>query len=515
MDAANDSLISRNRDFLQTHFPGVWEAYQAAPPMPATIPDLFEIPLPNSQKVELSVTPDIYAEEHQRAIASLGSASGALVWGVTLPEELVWYRHILPRGPFLYIESDPAAFERVLGGIDLKKMFSDGGARIAFANDCGQLMSEMALSFGVEETAASRVCVLLEPRLFSRFLSDAHPLGWFVTFILENIYLNQNEEEKNRGTLLLKSGVPLREVFANGHLYRSFRRFLHLFVVASPGVLTIYKDRSARADLESIMPISIVILAWNRWDLTEKCLRSVFSYPLPKEVELIVVDNGSTDVTPVALARLAESIPQLKHLKLPANAGPAGGREAALSTSRGKTLVFLDNDVEVKNERWLDILLEPLLFHPRVGATGAFGVLHTHDETETWSQKLLFPGMVVPVCWLSSFCIAVRRQALIDAGGWRPDLYPLYGMEDVALGYALRAAGWGSAVPGQFVPITHGMNHRDGHYDYDIGESGKKNTEHFTRLWGPRHRLLNAARSNRTLAGAGVSKEASTVSSAK
>jgi len=162
--------------------------------------------------------------------------------------------------------------------------------------------------------------------------------------------------------------------------------------------------------------------------------------------------------------------------------------------------VFLDNDVEIKHERWLDILLEPFLFYPRVGSCGAFGVIHTHDESETWSQKIVFPGLVVPVSWISSFCLAVRKQALIECGGWRPDLYPLYGMEDVALGYALREAGWISVVPGQFVPVTHGMNHKDGHYDYDFVDSGKRNSEIFSKIWGPRRRLLNAARGNRTLA---------------
>lgn len=495
-----DSLFDQNRQFLQTKFPGVWEAYQQSAPLPAAILDRFEIPLPNGYKLELLVDPKAYLEEHQAAVASMGHFSGALVWGVGTPDELELYWHSVPsRKPFLYVESDPAAFGKVLQTVRLEKLFSEEGCRLAFANDCGQLMSEMAVAFGDYEQVVSRISVVVSPRLFTRLLTDDHPLGWFNGFILGNVFLNQNEEEKKRGARMLSAGSSIRDVFPPAYLYQSILRFLKLYIIASPGIRTIYREMPGVADSSTVLPISIVILAWNRWDLTERCLRSIFALPIPKDTEILVVDNASTDVTPAALARLAEKIPQLRHIRMSRNLGPAGGRDAALQHARGKTLVFLDNDVEVKHERWLDILMEPFLYHPRIGACGAFGVLHTSDETEAWSQKLLFPGMIVPVSWISSFCVAVRKQALIDSGGWRPDLYPLYGMEDVSFGYSLRQAGWISVVAGQFVPVTHGMNHRDGHYDYDVGESGKKNAENFNRIWGERRRLLNPAKNNQTL----------------
>lgn len=496
-----DTRFDRNREFLQARFPGVWEAYQAAVPLPPAVPETFDIPLPNNQSIRVAVDPRAFVEEHQNIVSSLGNFSGALVWGVSVPEELELYRQSAPAGPFLYMESDPVTFGRVLRGMALEKIFSDPRCRIAFVNDCGQLMSEIAVAFGDEETLASRICPVIAPSLFIRLLTDTHPLGWFNSFVLQNILLNQCEEEKIRGARLLKAGASLKDVMPSSYLYQSIHRFLKLFAVAAPGIRTYYRESSGPADPASILPLSIVILAWNRWDLTERCLRSIFAYPIPKDSEIVVVDNGSTDVTPAALDRLAEKIPQVRPLHLPQNLGPAGGRDAALKFARGKTFVFLDNDVEVKHERWLDILLEPFLYHTRVGACGAFGVIHSSDETETWYQKILFPGIVAPVSWVSSFCIAVRRQALVECGGWRPDLYPLYGMEDVSMGYSLREAGWISVVPGQFVPVTHGMAHRDGHYDYDITDSGKKNAEVFSRLWGQRRRLLNPAKSNQTLLG--------------
>lgn len=501
-----ESLIDRNRQFLQSRFPGVWESYQAAPPLPpaSSVPDLFVIPLPNGPKLSLRVDSNAYAEQHRNDIAMAGGSAGALVWGVTSPEDLEVIRSVQPDGPFLYVESDPVVFSAVLRNVDLAKLFAKESSRVAFLNDCGQLLSEIALAFGDEEALVTRIFVSVAPGLFSRVLTDAHPLGQFVGFILRNVFLNQSEEEKNRGTKLIAAldgkESLVTELFPSGYLYQSFLRFLKLYLTASPGIRSLYRDMPGAGDPKSVLPISIVILAWNRWDLTERCLRSVFSFPLPAQTEIVVVDNASTDLTPVALKKLSEKIPQLRTLRTSHNLGPAGGRDAAMEMARGRTLVFLDNDVEIKHTRWLEILLEPLVFHPRVGACGAFGVIHTNDETETWSQKVLFPGLATPVSWISSFCVAVRKKALADCGGWRPDLYPLYGMEDVALGWALRESGWVAAVPGQFVPVNHGMNHRDGHYDYDTGASGAKNTEAFRRLWGRRTRILNLARGNATLA---------------
>ena len=497
-----DSLFDQNRRFLQSRFPSALEAYQKAVPPPASGPDWIELPLPlpGAPKLRLSAGHDAFVEEHQRTLAGAAKFAGAMVWGVRTADDLEFYWHSLPRRPFVYLESDPAVFARVLQKVRLDRLFGESGARIAFASDCGELMSEMAVAFGEEELTASRIGFLFEPSLFSRLLAEDHPMGRFVNLILKNVFLNRSEEEMMQAKEGLKEKQFIDKIFPPAYLYQSMQRFLNLLAVASPGIRTLYREMTRPVDARAVLPVSIVILAWNRWDLTERCLRALCSHPLPADSEIIVVDNGSAGRPPEMLKALAERLPPLRPLTLPRNLGPAGGRDEAAKIARGKTLVFLDNDVEIKHERWLDILLEPFLFYPRVGSCGAFGVIHTHDESETWSQKIVFPGLVVPVSWISSFCLAVRKQALIECGGWRPDLYPLYGMEDVALGYALREAGWISVVPGQFVPVTHGMNHKDGHYDYDFVDSGKRNSEIFSKIWGPRRRLLNAARGNRTLA---------------
>ncbi len=503
--------------FLNDRFPGIWEAFQSAQPLPECSSSQFLIPLPNGQVIDLLVDEAVFSESRRQRLSAAAGAAGAVVWGVASPEELLGHVERFAGRPFLYVESDRAMFERILTTVPLSGHFSSPRSRIAFVGDCGRLMADVALVFGEEthERILTRVWVDVAPSLLIRMLDDRHPLGSFVSLVLENVYLNQSEAEKERRKRLYDQGVRgLKDLFPADYLYQAMVHWLTVYLVASPGIRSLYRGSPPQTDPAEVLPASIVILAWNRWDLTEKCIRSILHHPILEGTEIVVVDNGSTDITPFALNRMAEKIPFLRTLRLPSNAGPAGGREAALKETRGRTLIFFDNDVTVKHPRWMEILLEPLIQHPRAGASGAFGVIHTSDETETWTQKILFPGLAVPVNWISSFCLAVKRQALTDCGGWRPDLYHLYGMEDVALGYALRESGWASVVPGQFVPVTHGMNHKDGHYDYDFNATGQKNTEAFKRLWGDRHRVLNLARNNQTLAAVPASADRSVVAQA-
>jgi GT2 family glycosyltransferase len=49
---------------------------------------------------------------------------------------------------------------------------------------------------------------------------------------------------------------------------------------------------------------AIVVLCWNRWDLTRRCLETLKAHTDLAYADVIAVDNGSTDETPERLAEL-------------------------------------------------------------------------------------------------------------------------------------------------------------------------------------------------------------------
>src|SRR4051794_38595493 len=108
---------------------------------------------------------------------------------------------------------------------------------------------------------------------------------------------------------------------------------------------------------------SIVILAWNQWPMTDACLRTLRP-TLGIYDEVIVVDNGSVDETPEALA----FYPWVKVGTNSENRGFAGGNNDGAAFATRDVVVFLNNDTLLAG-RWLDELLAPFR-DSAVGATG-------------------------------------------------------------------------------------------------------------------------------------------------
>lgn len=88
--------------------------------------------------------------------------------------------------------------------------------------------------------------------------------------------------------------------------------------------------------------ISVIIPAYNAEQCIETCIESVFHQNLIN-LEIIVVEDGSTDDTPVCCDRLAEKYENIRlvHQK---NAGPAAARNRGLAMAEGQWVMFVDAD---------------------------------------------------------------------------------------------------------------------------------------------------------------------------
>jgi glycosyltransferase involved in cell wall biosynthesis len=87
--------------------------------------------------------------------------------------------------------------------------------------------------------------------------------------------------------------------------------------------------------------LSVVIPTWNRARLVCEAIESAFAQR-PGAVEVIVVDDESTDNTQEALAeRFGSSI---KLLRMPRRCGPGAARNAGVRVATGELLAFLDSD---------------------------------------------------------------------------------------------------------------------------------------------------------------------------
>jgi GT2 family glycosyltransferase len=194
---------------------------------------------------------------------------------------------------------------------------------------------------------------------------------------------------------------------------------------------------------------SIIIPAWNEWELTRACLESLRP-TLGLRDQVIVVDNGSVDDTGRGLARYS----WVEVVSHPQNLGFAAGCNSGAAIARNEVVIFLNNDTLVPS-RWLDGLLAPFA-DEKVGATGPRSnfvsgpqlVEQTSYDPRRMSELQRYArewrqehrGQTTEVDRLVGFCLAVRRELFEDLGGF-DEQFGLGGAEDDDLCLRLRDAG--------------------------------------------------------------------------
>lgn len=226
--------------------------------------------------------------------------------------------------------------------------------------------------------------------------------------------------------------------------------------------------------------VRVVVVTWQAAHLLPECLDSLVDQRVAgAEVEIVVVDNASTDETGELLAT---RYPQVRVVELPRNVGFAGGASAGLRGFDGDVVALLNNDATL-DPGALQALVAPLLSggDPRLAATTAKILLASRYVPEPdpaaatlpgWRPALddeagaqvlvnstgnvvLADGSGTDRDWLAvlgtesveprvfGFCggaAAIRQAALDDVGGFDASLFLYY--EDTDLSWRLRAGGW-------------------------------------------------------------------------
>jgi glycosyltransferase involved in cell wall biosynthesis len=173
--------------------------------------------------------------------------------------------------------------------------------------------------------------------------------------------------------------------------------------------------------------VSVIVPAYNAETTIERSLLSALGQSVPP-LEIIVVDDGSTDSTPAILATMAMRFPTLKFTRQE-NSGVAVSRNAALSVARGSWIAPLDAD-----DRWHPEKLARQL--DRIdGDGGRIGLIYCWsveiDENDFVTGHHLdldrYENDVYAALIFSNFLSnasvpLIRRQALEQVHGWDSSL---------------------------------------------------------------------------------------------
>jgi len=111
--------------------------------------------------------------------------------------------------------------------------------------------------------------------------------------------------------------------------------------------------------------VSTVIPVFNRPVLLQEAVQSVLEQTY-RPIEIIIVDDGSTDDTPAIAKKLCRQYPEFIHVIYLVNCGPGLAREAGRLKARGEFIQYLDSD-DILLPHKFEIQVKSLNGHPECG----------------------------------------------------------------------------------------------------------------------------------------------------
>lgn len=203
-----------------------------------------------------------------------------------------------------------------------------------------------------------------------------------------------------------------------------------------------------------MVDISVIIVNYNGEKYLKNCLNSLLNQTIDN-FEVIVVDNGSTDSSVQFLKDFKDE--RVKTVFLEKNYGFGAGNNRGFEISRGRFIVILNNDTEVKKD-FLENLIKPFEKDKSIGMVAPLIVFKDNPEIidKAGGHLVYFDGLnrgrgcqeklnekYLKPCYtlIPDGCAACFKRKVIEELGFFDKDFFLYG-EDTDLGLRYLNAGY-------------------------------------------------------------------------
>lgn len=206
--------------------------------------------------------------------------------------------------------------------------------------------------------------------------------------------------------------------------------------------------RPTRAKLEIYPPITILTAAYNEEATIIETLKGIAQQCYSGPLEVIVINDGSTDATAALLDAAQRDYPWLKVIHLPVNGGKSRALNLGFAQSHHALIITLDADSYLYRDS-LQSIVERYMKDPK-NTRAVAGTVLVRNSRESWIASAqewdyfhgiaaikriqsLFQGTLVAQGAFSIY----SKETLIEVGGWPEGVG-----EDIVLTWTILNAGY-------------------------------------------------------------------------
>jgi glycosyltransferase involved in cell wall biosynthesis len=169
--------------------------------------------------------------------------------------------------------------------------------------------------------------------------------------------------------------------------------------------------------------VTTIIPVYNRPGLLRDAVQSVLDQT-HRPIEIIIVDDESTDDTPECIGQLVASHPDIIRSAWQKNCGPGIARETGRLLARGEFIQYLDSD-DVLLPRKFEVQVRALKENPEAGAAYCFTryrVMGEEPHPTPWKRSGITVETMFPTFlddrWWDTPTPLYRKSVLDEAGPW-------------------------------------------------------------------------------------------------
>lgn len=199
--------------------------------------------------------------------------------------------------------------------------------------------------------------------------------------------------------------------------------------------------------------VSIIIPTFNGATRIGNCLEALSKQIASRDTEILVVNDGSIDITEEVVARYPAA-----RLITQANTGPAAARNRGAREAKGSIILFTDDDC-VPVADWLTAMIQPFQDPEVIAVKGIYRTKQTELVARfvqiEYEDRYRLMARLPSIDFIDTYSAGFRRDKFLEMNGYDTN-FPVACAEDAELSYRMSARGCRMKfVPTAIVYHTH------------------------------------------------------------